>query len=404
MKQAIALTQKETIALYCLIALLTIPPVNALLNDILQLGLNRGSISPISYGFMGVVGLYSYRYLRNIRPVLIVMMIITILLSLLSYLLYPNIREVFITDDFNPLTSALIFLPLYAFPTLICSYYCTPFIEIFLQKIRWISLAWIALGIFDYVFVVLNGHYFEVNYMTFSYNLLPAVCFSGAIGFKEKKIVDIIASFSGLLFILIGGSRGCFGCGVFFYCLLFFKLYGINIKKLVLFALLLLVVISLIFHFSSTFIDSVSDILEEHGATSRTLLKITEGTVGESDSRAGIYIVMRNAIWNNPIGYGLFGDRYIMKCNGYGIGYAHSIIWESLVDFGPFLGSIFLVAFFLKLYKSIKKTMALPCYEVLIAFVSLGVIKLFMSGSFLEEFFFFATVGLIFNKKIYAPN
>lgn len=48
--------------------------------------------------------------------------------------------------------------------------------------------------------------------------------------------------------------------------------------------------------------------------------------------------------------------------------------------------------------------MALPCYEVLIAFVSLGVIKLFMSGSFLEEFFFFATVGLIFNKKIYAPN
>ena len=85
-------------------------------------------------------------------------------------------------------------------------------------------------------------------------------------------------------------------------------------------------------------------------------------------------------------------------------GYAHSIIWECLVDFGPIFGSVILFWFFIRLYKSLKRSLYLPLYTVFIIFVALGVIKLFMSGSFLEEFYFFSTLGLMLNKFLYEKK
>ena len=396
------LPKKDKYALIGLMVLLFAPPINLLANDIIQLRFGYGSTSSIVYATIALAGLYSYKYLKYVGINAKTYMVLVYLLSLISFIVYPQISDVFIKEDFNPLTSALLFFPLYAFPTLIYSYYCAPFIESILQY-GWIYLLWIIIGFMDYILVVMGGHYFEVNYMSFSYSLLPAVCFAGAIGFQNKQPLYIIASVAALLLILIGGSRGCFLCGLVFFILLFVKTYGLNIKKLLPFAIIASCIIILVLVNANSLIERVEYFLSDYGVSSRTLLKLTEDSITESESRVNITSIMISSLWDMPLGRGLYGDRYVLALNG-NQGYAHSIIWECLVDFGPFFGSIILFWFFISLYKSLKQSLYLPSYAVLIAFFALGVFKLLMSGSFLEEFYFFATLGLMLNKSIYEKK
>ena len=220
MKDNINISKSDKYALIGLMTLLFAPPINLLVNDIIQLRFGYGSISSIVYASIALAGLFSYRYIKHVGGNAKKYMVLVYLLSLISFIVYPQISDVFIKEDFNPLTSALLFFLLYAFPTLIYSYYCAPFIESMLHY-GWIYLLWIIIGFMDYFLVVMGGHYFEVNYMSFSYSLLPAICFAGAIGFQDKRPLYIFACISGLVLILVGGSRGCFLCGVCFFILLF---------------------------------------------------------------------------------------------------------------------------------------------------------------------------------------
>lgn len=393
------LTKRKKIALVSLILCIFIPSYNFYLNDILQLNMGMGSISPILYVVLATIGVYSYTFIPKVDRKLIIIIGIVLAGLVFSYIIYPGIKEAFISKDFNPLTSVLLFLPLIGFPMMIYTNYLKNYYSIVLEKARFMSLALIILAITDYYLtVIIGGHFFDVNYMSFSYFMLPAVCISYSYGLINNKMLDIAVATIGLLVIFVAGARGCFICGLFFFLLSTFKRFSVSRKSLIILFIIIGFLLLIISQFFNTFADNVIMFTEEHGANSRTLLRITEGSFEESEGRDNIYRIMSTAIAENPFGYGLMGDRYILYRNA-NQGYAHSIIYEFLVDFGILGGPIFLLMLSLLLWRSFKRAKSNDSYYLLTLFVTVGLIKLFLSGSFLEEPFFWGLVGLFFYPK-----
>lgn len=393
-------SKRERFALYALILCVFIPSYNYFINELLQSNLGMESVSAYFYLVLALIGAFSYTYLRKVAPKLFVIIILISLGLIISYFLYPEIGDVFWSQDFNPLTSAFLYLPFIAFPMMIYSNYLSQNIQVLIDHIRIPSIALILLAVFDYYWtVIIHGNYFAINYMSFSYSMLPAVCFSFAYGLNNRKALDVIIALLGLIVVLIIGSRGCFLCGFLFCAIASIKHYTLSSTgRLLAFlgiALALFISVPLFF---PTFTEKVMSYLDQHGATSRTLQKMVDGTVSESDDRTAIYVLMTDAIEDKPLGYGLMGDRFILAKNG-NQGYAHSIIYEFLVDYGIVLGPLLiLILFYTILHKHIK-SFKQNDYYVLAAFTALGFIKLFFSGSYLAEPFFWALIGLLIKNK-----
>ena len=399
MANSYVLTKRMKVALISLILCIFIPSYNYILNEILQLDLGRGSISGISYLLLAIIGLFSYTFVLRVNRKLMTLMCLVLAGMFVSYLIYPEIRDAFIDKDYNPLTSSLLYLPLIAFPMMVLTNYLRNHLILLFEYVRIPSLTLIILSFFDYYWtVILNGHYFDVNYMSFSYFMLPATCLSFAYGLMRGKILDIIAAVAGLLVILVVGSRGCFVCGVIFIVMASINRYSLSLDKMLrIFVVFVTVVIALSYTFTS-FSDNVQSFMYEHGASSRTLMKISEGTFEESGSRDDIYKLMRDAIADNPIGYGLMGDRYILSQHN-NKGYCHSVFYEFLVDYGVILGPILLLYLIGSLFIKFKKYIKLDIYYILAFFVVTGFVKLFFSGSYLGEAYFWGMIGILMNNN-----
>ena len=97
---------------------------------------------------------------------------------------------------------------------------------------------------------------------------------------------------------------------------------------------------------------------------------------------------------NDPIlGFGLLGSyRFIHS-------YPHKIWLEFVFSFGWILGSILLAVIFFYVYSAYLKTRTEEQKVFLFLLFVVGVVKLFMSGTFLDEAFFFFLLGYSTNIK-----
>ena len=123
MTNSYVLTKRMKVALISLILCIFIPSYNYFLNEILQLDLGMGSISTFSYILLAMIGLYSYTYLPKVRSPLFVIMVIVFVALFISYMIYPEIKDAFISKDYNPLTSILLYIPLMGYPMMVYTNY-----------------------------------------------------------------------------------------------------------------------------------------------------------------------------------------------------------------------------------------------------------------------------------------
>ena len=391
--------KRMKLALFSLILCIFIPSYNYYINEIIQLNLGMGSVSAFFYIILAVIGLYSYSLLTQINPMIIIIMLVVCSGLFISYLLYPGIKDLFLSKDFNPLTSAFLFLPLMGFPMMVYTNYLSDRLSLINDYIRIPSLGLVILACIDYYWTVLiNGQFFEVNYMSFSYFMLPGVCFSFSYGLIKGKIIDVIFAVLGLLVIFVTGSRGCFLCGFVFIILVCFKRYSVSIAKLFLLIIISISLVSLGSIIFPSVSDDVMSYMKEHDANSRTLSKISDGTLGESYGRNNVYKLMKQSIEEQPLGYGLMGDRYILYKHG-NPGYAHSLYYEFLIDYGVVFGALLLLFVIISVILHLKRHFKHDIYYVYVLFLITGVLKLFMSGSYLEEPFFWGTLGILINSK-----
>ncbi len=247
---------------------------------------------------------------------------VSVLILLLNVVIFPENSEYLIRESTR-----------FLLPMVISSALCLITVKnIDLIEKVWYYVSWLVfLEVAFYAIEYFRGTFVILNYnMSFSYGcLLPMVAL-----YRKKKIYSIIASIFLFLVVLSIGSRGA---AIIFVIYLFFDIMQNN-KKLI---LPMIILVSVIF----TCIPIFVSYLEAIGISSRTLVHFTSGKMFRYDDRESLNDISIDAIINNPLGVGLWGDRIVLKGEG---AYAHNIIIEMLLNWGGVLGFIIIIGFVVK--------------------------------------------------------
>ena len=226
-----------------------------------------------------------------------------------------------------------------------------------------------------------------VGNMTASYNLLPHVCVLFLDTDKRKPIIKITAVILGSILIIAYGSRGPIVCLASFVLLyiIFFKKQKRSFRYL-----LLVLCAALIIWFSLDYIlDFLNTVSSALGLSTRIFSKISSNQFFVSSDRDIIRTTLYGYIADKPmVGYGLCGDRVITGT------YAHHLAIELWISFGVVLGSALLLAVFLIILKGVRYSDFGREKGFILLLFCCSVIKLFLSGSFLNENLLFLLLGI----------
>lgn len=309
-----------------------------------------------------------YYVWRRKKILLIATYVITILILLIHAIIFPD-NELYIRQ------STFRFLLPILLPTFLAVASIRNF-QVLIDTLYYVS--WCTFGLtLIYALSFFTGRVvFESYNMSFSYGLLiPALSL-----YTRKNFWSVIASFFMFLMIVALGSRGA---AVIFVCYLLYD-FLINNKRF--FFVFVLVGIG-VFLLIPYFIEFLSSL----GVTSRTLSLLLSGHMDSDSGRSYLYQRCMEELMKSPLlGLGLFGDRLILS--GF---YCHNIFLEIAIDFGIPL-AIFIISglFIWIIIRYIHFTPENRGFLVMILLAVL--IKLLVSGSYLEDYDFALLVGILY--------
>lgn len=218
------------------------------------------------------------------------------------------------------------------------------------------------------------------------YMLLPTIIFLDDL-FDEFSIKSLVKAGLSFMVILSLGSRGAVLCTIVF---IFLKYIKGNYKKAWLNICVVATAVGAIFY-SDKILQLLNKIFLTYGIKSRNIaLFLKEGVHLSGRDRLLEKVIMEIA--DKPIfGIGIAGDRKIL--NGT---YVHNVLIEILSHFGVILGSAILMILIILIFKSLL-TKNISEYSLIIIWVSLGLVVLMVSSSYLENIKFWIFLGLLIN-------
>ena len=268
------------------------------------------------------------------------------------------------------------------------------FAKIICSKTVWMFVSTLILYLHDVrLGVSMNGN------MQFSYAAMPVVIFALYDFFERKSLYQLIISITLFIMIVLFGSRGPLACIAIFLILYFLKNRRKHLPLIVLFSLPLLYLVN---NFEQI-LGGIVTILERKSISSRTIYKLMSGTIASTTGRDAIQDVVIRLIGNRFVtGVGIGGERIAINKEIYnftknmGSCYPHNILLEVIVQYGVVIGG-FLIAWFIirciKTYKYSNKK------DALIFFISISIVHLMLSSSYLEDPMFFAMLGMLMNNE-----
>ncbi len=260
-------------------------------------------------------------------------------------------------------------------------------IEGLLHYLEKFSLVTIFLALVQYILAISGGEVPE--YMTFSYNILFPTVLLLLLTISEFKWKRMFFAMVGGCLILVAGCRGALVCLLLVNLLYIVFLGKISSFKRVVLCSLLVLLVGIIFLYWDKIIALLINFMESLGVDSRTLIKLKEESFFEDSGRYDIQKKLIPHIGIMP--KGVFADRV------YADGYAHNIFIELLIDYGYLIGGVMSFMLIIFIFRAVKY--ADRNYRILlITLLSSGVIKLMMSGSFVNvEPCFYTLLGVGMN-------
>ena len=390
----------ENTLVFTLCFVLFAPSLNNYLNCFLQTGLKYevkyiSEAVYIALAGLGVVQAFRCFY-KDMKVLTIALFLI--LGGACSFFIYPEIRDVIYEDPVDLIYNPLNKLVFFCVPALIYSSFISDFEKLFGAMVKWARVTVIT-GVFTYVFVAIVKER-DLQYMVFSYFLLTSICICIENFRGTKNKVDLVLAVIGTFSILFCGARGAV-LSLLSYIILRSMIGDANdlsLKKttrVTVVAMLMLI----FFLFWEPILEWFLEIGEKMGISSRFLTAIEEGTLLESSGRDKISHATWKAIKSNPLGYGIFGDRYATGAYGNGkYTYSHNILLESICSFGLIFGTMFIVVFFKRIVRAIRQEKKF--YNMTIwSLIPYGIFQLFFSSSMFENVTFYILFALIFTNK-----
>lgn len=230
-----------------------------------------------------------------------------------------------------------------------------------------------------------SNNYDEQNYqMGAAYELLPHLCYVTWHLLRKYSFLSLSFTIFGLILLLSYGTRGPIVC--WFSLIIFYFLFVSQSKKF--FSLVGLLFIWVVFNYWDSILLFFDNFFPTIHASNRILNQVMSETVLDDSGRGSIYSVLSNQLQFSPLtGYGLFGSfRFVSN-------YAHNLYMDFCFSFGYFAGilllfilSILIISAFLKAKDNVAK-------GFLLLLVSITIVQLFMSNSWLFSPFFFLMLG-----------
>ncbi|MBU8906551.1 O-antigen ligase family protein [Desertibacillus haloalkaliphilus] len=229
------------------------------------------------------------------------------------------------------------------------------------------------------------------------YMLLPIVIYLDDF-LEEFSFSALFFVVSSLLVILALGSRGAILCVVVFFVLKLIRSKSkLNFSRL-LYKWITFGGILLLYLFLSYILEFAYNFLLNLGIKSRSIQLFLREDIHLS-GRDNIYQNVIREIMDNPLlGIGIGGDRLVS-----GRGYVHNIFLEILANYGIVLGGILLVVLLLLILKSLFVKDSHK-YSMIIIWLSLGLIPLMVSSSYLININFWIFLGLVLNYCFIKRN
>lgn len=227
------------------------------------------------------------------------------------------------------------------------------------------------------------------NEMAVAYHFLPFAMISANRVFKEKNFFSILWTFIAFAVLVIMGTRGP---------ILFLILFiAINIlrnsksSKSILIVLLLGSVATIVLINFREILMWLNAIFENYGIRNAAVIKMldSENLFDLSNGRDALNSSIYEYINKKPLlGYGIYADRTLINA------YTHFLPTELFVDFGYVLGTVILVAIVVLLIKALNSCKKSDdSFSFILMLVFLGLVKLFFTGSYLQEPYFWMFLG-----------
>jgi surface polysaccharide O-acyltransferase-like enzyme len=329
----------------------------------------------------------------------IMFLLIILFMFFLSILFYP--------DNFDNIIDIFPRFFLSVFPYYFLGRAIRDF-EILNRYLSMVSKYVISAAVVYYLITLFSAGAIVSDNMSFSYFLLPSVLFMLFVTLEDSYFKNWIFSALGIIVTIMAGTRGPLVC-ILAFCILYFLLNYNNFKTLLkyipLFALGVFVTLSNIF---TEWLTAFNVTMLNYGINLRIIQKFLLNDLLNSSGRDILQEMIINGIKKQPLqGYGLMGDRNVAYgfADGMGGSYAHNILLELLCQYGVILGSILILLIFTVVLGALIAENNRQNKHMIAILISLGLIKLFMSGSYLLEPYFFLLLGISVNSlKLYKNN
>lgn len=233
--------------------------------------------------------------------------------------------------------------------------------------------------------------------MHFAYLVLPHLLMCIWDSFKEKDRLSVLGTLLGFFLLLSLGNRGSLVDVIFF--IIAYLLFFVKAKQKFFLYFLSLTIGVLIYIYMDPIILYFQGLLAELGMSTRIfdILADSAFTAGTSvDERVLYQEKILNAIKDGPLyGYGFCGSWQFINS------YPHNILYDLAITFGP-IGAFVIVSFLVWLiYKGFRSTNSTDERVFFLLVIITGLIKLFVSYTFLNnvESFLMIGYGLMLIRK-----
>ena len=211
---------------------------------------------------------------------------------------------------------------------------------------------------------------------------------------EKFRIWKAFTTLIGILFLLACGTRGPFVCMGSFGLIYFF--FYMNFKGAIYVKTGIVTLFALLIATFNTTLYYITFLFTNLNLSTRILEHVVTGELGNDNSRTVLRERLEEVMENVDQFWGLgpFG------CRNYDIIYPHFLPLDFAVTFGYFVGYILLFLLTVLVVYALWLSRGSKRQVFIIFLISLGILKLFLSNTFLTEPFFFMLIGVCITEII----
>lgn len=331
----------------------------------------------------------SFKEIGRVRMVMIVIYFVFVAISLVTLLIGSNLNESFQENAANFLLECL--------PMIFVGNAAFNLLNEKISKRFFFILSELAL------FYLIVSHYVSGSRLQYdwssnmymAYLVLPHLLMIIGYTFDHKSTVGIVSAIIGTVYLVMQGTRGAVICLTFFlgFHLIRYIRQRITNPKVAMPLILALIVLAFVI---VNYYDSLMLWLYSFARANGYSIRVFDFLTGSRESgtldsgRIYLYNILIQAIKDHPLGYGLGADAGLS-----GFTYAHNFYLEIIIEFGVFVGgAISIVLTILILRTLFNKSIDWDCKSIILIIVTVGFVKLMLSGTYLTDPYFFVCVGM----------